>query len=469
MPSRMRHGLLISLVVVSLVVISSNTSYTDTTNYAYDELNRLIRVEYADGTKTVFTYDQAGNRSAVYDGQYTLAVGVVGDGTVTKNPDLPIYSAGTSVTLTAVNGLQTFSAWSGDLNGNTNPTPIVMNGNKSVTATFAGGWLQGWAYRKSVTLSRASGAVTNYQMKLLVGESSGATGENVDCNSHVLSTFDDLRFTTSEGTTLLDYWIESITGSSPNKLATVWIEFDSIGTDATTFYMYYGKADAASAANFDNTFIFGDDFSSTSLNTTRWPTLLGSPTYTINTTDHYLSITDMGTKSWNNKTHGFRGKSITLPAGYKVEPCYGTAGLTLWMANTTNALANLGLILEDASNNQVVIFEGQDAWVSNNYYTPILWVAPSSAWYGSYIYEAGYFYAKWRKVNGNIIMDSSLDNSTFTQRLSVANSTTADHFRINVFGYPGWYLTGCRIYAFKVRQFAATEPAWGSWGEEQAY
>ncbi len=48
MPSRMRHGLLISLVAISLTIISSNTSYADTTNYVYDELNRLIRVEYAD-------------------------------------------------------------------------------------------------------------------------------------------------------------------------------------------------------------------------------------------------------------------------------------------------------------------------------------------------------------------------------------------------------------------------------------
>ena len=63
-------------------------------------------------------------------------VNVVGNGTVTKNPDQPIYSAGTNVTLTAVNGSQTFSEWSGDLTGNTNPTVIVMDGNKSVTATF---------------------------------------------------------------------------------------------------------------------------------------------------------------------------------------------------------------------------------------------------------------------------------------------------------------------------------------------
>ena len=45
------------------------------------------------------------------------------------------------------------------------------------------GWLGGWTYRKSITLSRASGAVTAYQMRLLVGQSSGASGEDVDCGN----------------------------------------------------------------------------------------------------------------------------------------------------------------------------------------------------------------------------------------------------------------------------------------------
>jgi len=262
MPSKMRHGLLISLVVISLIVISFTTSYTDTTNYIYDELNRLIRVEYEDGNIIEYIYDATGNRSHLYVGKYTLTVNVVGNGTVTKNPDQPIYSSGTNVTLTAVNGSQTFSEWSGDLTGSTNPSGIEMNGNKSVTATFVTPepWLQGWTYRKAVTLSRASGAVTNYQMRLLVGETSEASGENVDCNGHVQADFDDLRFTTSDKTTLLDYWIESITGTTPNQLATVWIKFDSIGTSATTFYMYYGNAGAGPASNGFNTFIVFDDF-----------------------------------------------------------------------------------------------------------------------------------------------------------------------------------------------------------------
>lgn len=134
-------------------------------------------------------------------------------------------------------------------------------------------WLSGWTYRKSVTLSRVSGAITNYQMKLLVGESSGATGEAVDCGGLCLSTFDDIRFTTSDGTTLLDYWIESLSGSTPNQLATVWIEFDSIGTGATTFYMYYGKADATAYSSGSDTFQFFDDFSG---DLTKWTGDTGS-------------------------------------------------------------------------------------------------------------------------------------------------------------------------------------------------
>lgn len=119
-------------------------------------------------------------------------------------------------------------------------------------------WLSGWHYRKSITLSRASGAVSNHQMRLLIGESSGTTGEDVDCGGLCLSTFNDLRFTASDGTTLLDFWIESITGTTPNQLATVWIKFNSIGTSATTFYMYYGKTGANSYSSGIDTFIFFD-------------------------------------------------------------------------------------------------------------------------------------------------------------------------------------------------------------------
>ena len=83
--------------------------------------------------------------------------------------------------------------------------------------------LPGWTYRKSITISRVSGTVTNYQLQIKIGESSGSVGYDVHCEGHILSNFNDLRFTTSDGLTLLDYWIEdtATTGTTPNQVFTV--------------------------------------------------------------------------------------------------------------------------------------------------------------------------------------------------------------------------------------------------------
>ena len=69
--------------------------------------------------------------------QYTLAVNLVGSGTVTRNPDQATYGSGAVVTLTATPAAGwTFAGWSGDLTGSTNPQTITINANKVVTATF---------------------------------------------------------------------------------------------------------------------------------------------------------------------------------------------------------------------------------------------------------------------------------------------------------------------------------------------
>ncbi|UCF12670.1 MAG: DUF2341 domain-containing protein, partial [Thermoplasmatales archaeon] len=60
--------------------------------------------------------------------QYTLTVNVVGNGSVTKNPDQATYTYGTIVTLTAnADPGWSFSSWSGDLTGSTNPDTITMD------------------------------------------------------------------------------------------------------------------------------------------------------------------------------------------------------------------------------------------------------------------------------------------------------------------------------------------------------
>jgi hypothetical protein len=68
---------------------------------------------------------------------YTLTVHVIGGGSVTRNPDQPLYNPGTQVQLTAVARGWYFDHWSGDASGSDNPLTISMDANKDITAHFS--------------------------------------------------------------------------------------------------------------------------------------------------------------------------------------------------------------------------------------------------------------------------------------------------------------------------------------------
>jgi hypothetical protein len=69
---------------------------------------------------------------------FSLAAGVVGNGTVTKVPNQSTYAYRSTVQLTATPGTgYHFVGWSLDASGTTNLIPITMNSNKNVLATFA--------------------------------------------------------------------------------------------------------------------------------------------------------------------------------------------------------------------------------------------------------------------------------------------------------------------------------------------
>lgn len=67
---------------------------------------------------------------------YTLTINTIGQGAVSRNASQP-YTQNQAVELnaTAAAGYQ-FAGWSGDLVGQTNPATIIMDQNKTVTATF---------------------------------------------------------------------------------------------------------------------------------------------------------------------------------------------------------------------------------------------------------------------------------------------------------------------------------------------
>jgi formylglycine-generating enzyme required for sulfatase activity len=60
------------------------------------------------------------------------------EGSVAKKPDKASYNHGEKVTLRAVPKQgYSFTNWSGDINGSTNPDTLIMDADKSVTASFA--------------------------------------------------------------------------------------------------------------------------------------------------------------------------------------------------------------------------------------------------------------------------------------------------------------------------------------------
>lgn len=135
-------------------------------------------------------------------------------------------------------------------------------------------WLDGWAHRKSHVINNTGGELTNYQMNFTIYRSYGSdSGADVYIGlSGCQDDYDDIRFTTSDGTTLLDYWIEE----SDSNEADIWVEVDTIAASGNTvIYLYYGNAGASAYSNGENTFDFFDDFPGSSLDTEKWDVGLG--------------------------------------------------------------------------------------------------------------------------------------------------------------------------------------------------
>jgi uncharacterized repeat protein (TIGR02543 family) len=75
--------------------------------------------------------------TAAFLPQYTITVGPTTGGSVTLSPPGGVYPSGTQVTLTAVPAVgYVFSSWGGNLSGTTNPQTLLVDANKSVTASF---------------------------------------------------------------------------------------------------------------------------------------------------------------------------------------------------------------------------------------------------------------------------------------------------------------------------------------------
>lgn len=107
-------------------------------------------------------------------------------------------------------------------------------------------WLEGWNYRREITVTEQSGStLTNYPVLVPLNSS------NFDF-SKANSDGSDIRFTDTSDN-LLDYWIEE--WDSTGETAKIWVKVPSIPASGTvTIYMYYGNSGATSESNFSTAF-----------------------------------------------------------------------------------------------------------------------------------------------------------------------------------------------------------------------
>lgn len=268
-------------------------------------------------------------------------------------------------------------------------------------------------------------------------------GPDSSCAGKGETDFSDLRFTASDGTTLLDYWIESISGSTPNQIATVWIKFNSIGTDATTFYMYYGNSGASAYSNGDNTFLIFDDFSG-SFPGSKWDgtTARGSVSSGV------LTVTNNGT--WA----GFASVATTGVANCRLRGNVKTNSLvSTWGLSDTNNLSpthfnrifSIGTAIRIGSKDGATASDTANTTLTRNAYKNIdMYVLGGT---NMRVFENG--------------SECSLSPKT----TNPSNSTG-----LKISFWAGDSTTGASILVewIFVAKYESVEPAWGAWGAEES-
>lgn len=317
------------------------------------------------------------------------------------------------------------------------------------------GLLPGFSKRKKITLTGgASGAQTNLQLKLTVAYAAAMQGD-----------FDDLRITQADGETLVDAWLES---KIDDTSAVVWAEFPTTPANTVTqdYYLYYGSTSASSIWNFDNTFIGGDPFDNATLDTGRWPSVDGTPVYSIDATNHYLEVTDMAESNWQNGK-GFHSKALTYPTEWIIDDAYSGNGFRQYQSSSVDAM-----LMEDRFSVHHTAWSVGDQGVaftclydahSNDAYVRYLAGVGGNADYDSGKLSTPHsLLTKIWKTAGNIHIE--VDS---TERVNEANAETPNIVHLGISRLTTYEFGTARFYAFKIRKYASGPPTY-AFGSEEA-
>ena len=175
----------------------------------------------------------------------------------------------------------------GHIDSNDNNSDFFLqdepNPTNSENLSSPSGWLWDWEKRQETEISNQSTYdLSNYQVKVEIEFQEGMDKD-----------FSDIRFTDSDGQTLLSYWREEY---SPEEKASFWVKVPFIPKkDKAKIYYYWQNPSAAYKGDAMNTFAWYDDFTTDRLD--EYEIIGNRSNLTLDTANSSLRFSSSG-QSW---------------------------------------------------------------------------------------------------------------------------------------------------------------------------
>ena len=200
--------------------------------------------------------------------------------------------------------------------------------------------LDDWNYYRQITITNnVTQNLTDYQVSFTLDTA------NLIAQGKMRSDCGDLRVTLSDGQTLLPYWFDPTTCNT--NYTTIWTKVPSIpASGSVTIQVWYGNPQASSVADGEAVFEFFDDFSETSLNTTKW-TIVDSSAGTSTVDNGILTIAVVGL-NW---------KTYVIKSNMRIPDLHEVIAKVKW--THTNGDRTYGILdnFSDISNYQLVGYQ----------------------------------------------------------------------------------------------------------------
>ncbi|MEM3551734.1 MAG: DUF2341 domain-containing protein, partial [Candidatus Bathyarchaeia archaeon] len=313
-----------------------------------------------------------------------------------------------------------------------------------------------WQYRKSHVINSASGARTDYQVRIKVHYGSGTdSGEDVYLNGKCRADFGDVRFTDDDGITLLNYWMEE---KVDGDYAVFWVKVaDDLSVNPATIYIYYGNPSATTTSNIKAASLWGqgDDFNDNSRDTTIWD-------------EHEVGA---GIVSETNQRlecycpyNGDRAGYVSKDSRY-IDNC------EIYVTVSQTVVTELCLFIHTQK------ITNDEPYFYNDWYRVTLWTW--EGWYGFYVQErisdtvntlyVGNQLSSYEKIKIQVTDGTVRFLEQDTLRATTAFSLNTQNCYIYLAARTHTSTGGTDFFDnFFTRKLVDPEPTHGSWGSEEA-